>query len=439
MREEKILEILEDWNFWKRKLDTGVERREYLERAKTFLETDMVLAIMGIRRAGKSFIMRQVAKDLIANGMSPNETVIVNFEDSRFTDRSVHVLDQIFETYLQYLDPEHKPCILLDEIHLIDNWERWVRTTNELDKAKVIVSGSNAQLLSGELATVLTGRHLDLFVFPVCFEEFLRFRSLEINDKLDMIHKKIDIKRLLREYFEFGGFPQVVLSKKKKEILVSYFDDILNKDVIRRYNIRKIDELIYLAKFYLTNISSPVTFTSLEKVLNITADTIETFSSYLKNAFLIFFISKFSFSVKNQQKAPRKVYSIDVGLSNAVGFRFSKNIGKIAENIVAVELKRKQSRNLLTEIYYWKDYQQNEVDFVIKEGLKIKGLVQVCWDISSVETRKRETRALLKASKELKCNNLLIITGEYEDEEKVGNKKILYTPLWKWLLIDKIY
>jgi len=337
------------------------------------------------------------------------------------------------------LDPEHKPCILLDEIHLIDNWERWVRTTNELDKAKVIVSGSNAQLLSGELATVLTGRHLDLFVFPVCFEEFLRFRSLEINDKLDMIHKKIDIKRLLREYFEFGGFPQVVLSKKKKEILVSYFDDILNKDVIRRYNIRKIDELIYLAKFYLTNISSPVTFTSLEKVLNITADTIETFSSYLKNAFLIFFISKFSFSVKNQQKAPRKVYSIDVGLSNAVGFRFSKNIGKIAENIVAVELKRKQSRNLLTEIYYWKDYQQNEVDFVIKEGLKIKGLVQVCWDISSVETRKRETRALLKASKELKCNNLLIITGEYEDEEKVGNKKILYTPLWKWLLIDKIY
>ena len=351
MREEKILEILEDWNFWKRKLDTGVERREYLERAKTFLETDMVLAIMGIRRAGKSFIMRQVAKDLIANGMSPNETVIVNFEDSRFTDRSVHVLDQIFETYLQYLDPEHKPCILLDEIHLIDNWERWVRTINELDKAKVIVSGSNAQLLSGELATVLTGRHLDLFVFPVCFEEFLRFRSLEINDKLDMIHKKIDIK----------------------------------------------------------------------------------------NAFLIFFISKFSFSVKNQQKAPRKVYSIDVGLSNAVGFRFSKNIGKIAENIVAVELKRKQSRELLTEIYYWKDYQQNEVDFVIKEGLKIKGLVQVCWDISSVETRKRETRALLKASKELKCNNLLIITGEYEDEEKVRNKKILYTPLWKWLLIDKIY
>ena len=158
----------------------------------------------------------------------------------------------------------------------------------------------------------------------------------------------------------------------------------------------------------------------------------------IKNAFLIFFISKFSFSVKNQQKAPRKVYSIDVGLSNAVGFRFSKNIGKIAENIVAVELKRKQSRDLLTEIYYWKDYQQNEVDFVIKEGLKIKGLVQVCWDISSVETRKRETRALLKASKELKCNNLLIITGEYEDEEKVRNKKILYTPLWKWLLIDKI-
>ncbi len=172
--------------------------------------------------------------------------------------------------------------------------------------------------------------------------------------------------------------------------------------------------------------------------MNITADTIESFSSYLKNAFLIFFISKFSFSVKNQQKAPRKVYSMDVGLSNAVGFRFSENIGKIAENIVAVELKRKQSRDLLTEIYYWKDYQQNEVDFVIKEGLKIKELVQVCWDISSVETRKRETRALLKASKELKCNNLLIITGEYEDEEKVGNKKIRYTPLWKWLLIDKI-
>lgn len=434
MRREELLGILHDWNFWRKELDCGKERKDYLEKCLRFLKTNVVVAIIGVRRSGKSYIMRGMVNNLIKEGIERKNTLMINFEDKRFAEFYPKLLDEIYETYLEFLKPDKKPFIFLDEIHNVPKWERWIRTMHELGTAKIIVSGSSSKLLAGELATVLTGRHLDVSVFPLSFEEFLRFKNLEIQDKLDLVSKKIEVRRAFSEYFEFGGFPEVVLSSEKKQLLLTYFDDILTKDIEKRYRLKKAEKLRALARFYLTNVSNPITFNSLKKSLSTTTNTIEKFSSYLEEANVIFFVKRFSFKVKEQEKSPRKVYSIDAGLANSVGFKFSSNAGKIAENLVAIQLKKKEKEDPNAEIYYWKDFQGREVDFVVKEGQKIKQLIQVCYNTENFDTKQRETKSLLKASKELKCNRLLIITEDREEEEKIKGKTIRYAPLWKWLL-----
>lgn len=438
MEKNELVEILHDWNFWRKELDVGKERKSYVERCLSFLKTNVVTAIIGVRRSGKSYIMRQVIKRLIEEGMEGKNIMMVNFEDKRFVEFYPKLLDEIYEAYLEFLKPVKKPFILLDEVHNVPKWEKWVRTMQELGKAKMIVSGSSSKLLAGELATVLTGRHLDVFVFPLSFKEFLYFKEVRVEDELDLIAKKIEIKQLLNEYMEFGGFPDVTLSKEKKLLLLTYFDDILSKDIERRYRLKESEKLRALTRFYLTNVSSTITFNSLKEFLGTTTNTIEKFSSYLEEANLLFFVKRFSYKVKEQEKAARKVYCIDVGLSNAVGFKFSSDLGRVAENIVAIELKKREVTNPNIELYHWRNPQQEEVDFVLKEKLKVKQLIQVCWDINNTKTKEREIRALLKASKELKCKNLLVVTEEREGEELLSwfkiKRKVRYTPLWKWLL-----
>lgn len=434
MKKEEILEILVDWNFWRRELNTGIKREGYVDRAGNFLKTNMILSVLGVRRSGKSFIMRQIVKNLIDSGLDPKETLFINFEDRRFKDFSVNILDEILDTYLEFIKPASTPYVFVDEVQLIDRWERWARTMNELQKAKLIVSGSTSQIISKELASTLTGRHLDLKVFPLSFNEFLKFKKIEIKNFLDLINKKIELRRSFREYAQYGGFPEVVLGESKNEILIFYFEDILTKDIVKRFSVKKIDKLEALAKFYLTNISNSITFNSLGRTLKISKDTVEKYSWYLENAFLFFFIKRFSFSLKEQDNSPRKVYSLDVGLSNAMGFRFSENFGKVMENIAAVELLRRAAQNPLMEIYYWKDVSGKEVDFVVKEGIEVKGLIQVTYASSKEEIAERELSALIKAMKEFKLKEGLILTEELEGEEEVNGYVIKYKPLWKWLL-----
>ena len=430
-----ILNILEDWNFWKKDLDSGFKRNFYLQKLKKFITTNQIIVITGARRSGKSFIMRQLAKELIEEEFGRENILFVNFEDPRFAKLDSSLLQKIFETYLEYLHPEKTPYIFLDEIQEVKSWEKWVRMMQELRKAHIIVSGSNAKLLSYELATLLTGRHIDITIFPLSFKEYLFFKNIEINNELDIINKKIEINRLLRDYIEFGSFPEVTISKEKGQILLAYFDDIINKDLIRRYNIRKPDRIKSLIMHYLTNISSLSTFNSLKKKLEISTDTIEKFSSYLESVYLIFFLKRFSFKFKEQEKSPRKVYSIDSGLANTVGFRFSQNIGRIAENLVFLELTRKKALNPNIEIFYWKNDRHQEVDFIIKEGMKIKEFIQVCWKLNELKTREREINGLIKGLEELRLDKGLIITEEQEGVEYIKNKKIKFIPLYKWLLI----
>ena len=381
MNKNELIGILEDWNFWKKDLKVGLNRSSYLNILEGRLPSEQIKVIIGARRSGKSYIMRQLAKWLIEKkGVNKNNILIINFEDPRFTGLDTKLLQQALDVYLETYKPEGEIYVFLDEVQEIPRWEKWVRTMQELGKANIIVSGSNSKLLSSELATVLTGRHLDMTVMPLSFAEFLKFKNLEITNELECIRNEIVLKSFLKEFLEFGSFPLVVLGQDKESILLSYFDDVVNKDLIKRYKIRKTEEIKSLVKFYLSNVSSPVTFTSVGKFLNISTVSAERFSAYLETSYVVFFLKRFSFKVKQQEKSPRKVYAVDTGLANVVGFRFSDNFGKLAENMVFLELKRRSNFDPSMEIYYWKSLAQEEVDFLADKIPNdfIEGFEAVC-------------------------------------------------------------
>jgi len=438
MMKEEIISALVSWNFWKGKLDTGIDREIYLNTAKRYLNARKVLAITGVRRSGKSYLTKQIVDEYVKK-IGGKNTLIVNFEEIKFDeDLNERFLLKLYEAYREILKPDSIPLIILDEIQEVKNWEKFVRSLDEKKEALFVITGSSSKLMSEELATLLTGRTLDLEVFPLNFEEFLGFNNLSIKNKLDLLSNEEKIRTLLREYMEFGGFPEVVLDSDiriKLNLLRKYFDDIITKDVVKRHNIRKSSILERLGRFYIGNFASKITFNSCAKFLKMSEKTVENYSKYLEMAKLLFFIRRFSFSMKEQEKAPRKLYSISTGFANVVGFNFSENIGRIMENLVAVELLRKRSENPLIEAYYWSDYSGKEVDFVVREGRKQSQLIQVCYTLKEYAVKERETDSLIKASKELNCNDLLIITWDYEAEEKIKGKKIKFIPLWKWLLI----
>jgi len=429
---EDIFNILKDWNIWFNDIDKGIDREYYLTKIRRLMNVKDVIVVKGVRRSGKSTILRQFIYELTEN-IHKNQTLFINFEDSRFAkDISLDLIEKIFNVYLEYMEPGGEIYVFLDEVQNIPGWEKWVRTKHELKQANIFVTGSSSKLLGKEFGTALSGRYVDLIVHPLSFTEFLDFRNLKIRDKKDRAIHKIEIKRLLKEYLMFGGFPKTALIKsefEKKQQLSAYFESILLKDIVARYDLKNYEKLRKLAVYLLTNISKPHTINSMKNALNISYDTCENYLEYMNEAYLVFDVYNHSYSLKEQYKLPRKIYCIDTGLRNIASFVFSEDIGRIYENAVFLELNRRGN-----DIFYWKDAQHREVDFVLKQGMKVRQLIQVCYDISKSDTREREMKALLKAGKELKCRNLSVITGDYEGDEEIKGKRVRFLPLWKWLL-----
>ena len=221
-------------------------------------------------------------------------------------------------------------------------------------------------------------------------------------------------------------------------MLSQLFNDILSRDILSR-NIRKEGILEEFAYYLAGNVTSLLSFNKManyfkSRGLKVSVPTLENYFRLIKNSFMFFDNLLFSYKIKDQLKNPKKIYCIDNGVFNSVGLKFSKDFGKMYENAVFLKLKNMAFANPSVNVFYWKNIQHEEVDFAVKEGIKIKQLVQVCYDVENLNTKKRETKALLKASKELKCNNLLVISKDYEGEEKLDGKKIKFIPLWKWLL-----
>ena len=346
---------------------------------------------------------------------------------------NLELLEEIKNAYLFYLNPKNKPHIFLDEVQNIAGFEKWLLKEYELKNSFLYATGSNSKLLSKEIGTALSGRYLDVLIYPLSFKEFLSFKKVEVLNKLDLITKRLEIERLFEEYLNYGAFPKVVLTndiKVKEAELKSYFDSILLRDIVARYKLDNFLKLEQLAIFLLSNISNFISNNKLKNILNVSYETVEKYIEYLQNAFLIFTIKRFDWSLKRQIANAKKVYSIDTGLSKRVSFEVGKRKGDLLENIVFLELKRR-----FDEIYYYKTKESYEVDFLIKEKEAITHLIQVSLTLKDDKTKKRELRSLLKAKQELKCNpKLIVLTLDESRVIDIEQNEIEVISLIEWLL-----
>jgi len=407
--------------------DLQIVEREEARVLEKYLSFPQITAISGVRRSGKTYLMFQLIQKLLKN--KENSICYINFEDERFNSNPEQ-LSLIYQTFLEHKNPKGKIHFFLDEIHLIEKWSKWLSRMYEKN-IKFYVSGSNASLLSNDYSQALTGRHKLIKIFPLSFKQFLKYKNKKLISKPSFsIEYLAKINSLFDEYLKNGGFPEVVFDSRK-EVLPDYFNDIITKDIIMRKNLRYKQSLKEIGIFLMTNISRYHSLYSLNKIIKARSiNTIKNYLSYLQEAFLFFKIPIYSFSLKKQLANPFKIYAVDIGLRNSIAFEFSKDKGWLYENLAALQLIRNYQKE---NIYYWKNNRGWEVDFVVKGGLKIKSLIQVCANLNE-ENRKRETRSLIKASKELKCSNLIILTDDFEEEEKIKGKLIRYIPLYRWLL-----
>lgn len=428
----KLKYVFVEWQ--ERELPVFQKRHKILRLDKPHIED-----ILGVRRCGKTYFMYQLISSLFESGVPKTNIVYINLDDDRLLPLNGDELRLLVDTYKEFykISEKHKLYLFLDEIQNMPAWEKWMKSTYDRERnIKITISGSNASLLSSDLSTLLTGRHITTRMYPFSFAEFLEYHNIKIELKtLPYSKKNIEIKKRFNEYLENGGFPEIIFypTVKHRELLQSYFDDIIHKDIISRHNLRNAQTLKQLSIFCISNIAKPYTFNSLKKTFaeytSLSTDVIINYLSYLEEAFLLFSVKHYDYSLKKQIKKPKKLYCIDTGMVNAVSFRFSNNLGQLYENVVFLQLLRSNC-----EVYYWQDDKGLEVDFVIKEGLKPSRLIQVCSDISDVDTRSREINGLVSGLEYFNLPEGTVITSDQFEEEIIDGKKIRYVPLWFWLL-----
>lgn len=443
MMHPEYLEMVSPYNFWKKEIDTGIWRNNYVDRIlKTFSVPNIIVSVTGVRRAGKTYICRQVIRRMIEQGMKREQSLYVNFEDPSLQPYlSTVFLQDLYDTYRHHLNPKEEAIIMLDEVQNVQGWEKWVRMMLEKNEnVKIVVTGSSSKIMSMELSPVLTGRYIDVRVYPLSFNEYLHFMNIS-TDNLDIRAQEMENQSV--EYLEYGGFPTAVLTpdmEMRKEYLKELFDSIITKDIAARYGVRRTHELKSTVVLLLQNVSAMI---SVPKAVNtlksmgikISPTTVNQYLHYLKECLLFQYVPIFSYKVKDHMQYPKKVYCVDSGLVNAVAFRMSENLGKLAENVVAVELSHRYGTD---RVFYWRGKGEKEVDFVIVENRKPMKLIQVTWEMNERKTREREIRAILSATEELGVEKPLILTGAGVKEKiEIDGKDIEVIPIWRWLLQPK--
>jgi predicted AAA+ superfamily ATPase len=408
----------------KRELESRFKEK-YVERDIDLrrINNNLINVIIGPRRSGKSFFAIHVLNKMGSFGYA-------NFDDERLVevkdyDEIVNTIDSI------YNNPKY---LLFDEIQNLEKWELFV---NRLQRQghNLVITGSNSKLLSKELATHLTGRHSLTNVSPFSFHESLKLEDKELTGN--------EIKTKLFSYVTQGGYPEPLIKKlDHKDYLSTLFASIIYKDIVKRFRVRSVQAIEDLATYMISNIAKEFSYNTLTKVTKCkSVHTVEKYLNYLEEAFIFFKLNRFSFKVKEQMASNKKIYCVDNGFISAKAFKFSPDMGQLYENVVAIELKKLEMDGV-ANIYFWKSKQQEEVDFVVKQGLKVTHLIQVCFDVSDVKTKEREIRALIKAGKELKCKNLVAITEDYEAKEKISwfgvEGNIRFIPLWKLLFEQSV-
>lgn len=403
-------------------------RKDYVARdlnLKKAITTPEIVVISGIRRAGKSTLLRIIA-DALFEKVVPEAVFYLNFDDERLVNFSVNDFNSLLELFWETAPKEREYFFLLDEIQNVKYWEKWVNRLYEQEKIKTFVTGSNASLLSSEIATSLTGRNITVKLFPFSFKEFLRLRKKELSLVSITSKQKALFLREFYQYLNLSSFPQVIITENK-EFLQNYFNDILYRDIIARFSVKDIQEIKELAFYLASNISKSMSYKQLAKLTSIkSTSTIKNYWDYFQHSFLFFRMQKFDFSVKKQIYNPAKNYCIDVQLARQIGFSFSDDPGRQLENLVFIELRRQGK-----DVFY--HLGKKECDFVLKEGNKIRQAIQVT-HILHKENEEREIAGLLEAMRMYHLREGFILTSEQEKQLKVEGYSIRVVPVWKWLL-----
>lgn len=389
--------------------------RTVLSKLKESQENSFVIIVSGIRRCGKSTLLQQ---------FRTKKCYYVNFDDERLLNFQVEDFQKMYELLIELYG--EKDIFLFDEIQNIRVWERFVRRLHD-DKKKVYITGSNASMLSKELGTHLTGRHISYELYPFSFKEFLRFKNYKLTslDRLTFTDKS-NIKKHFNEYLKKGGFPEY-LKTDNDQYLQTVYQNILFRDIITRYKLPSEKPLKETVYFVASNVGKELSFNTIRKLTGLTsATTIREYFEYLENSHLVFLIPRYDYSLKKQTYYNKKAYFIDNGMINVIGFRSSKDEGRLLENLVFIQLKRKKQ-----DIFFHK--KKGECDFLIRKGLKIIEAIQVTSYLNK-KNEKREIEGLLEVLNEHKLNQGLILTLDEEKEVMIDNKKIIVKPVWKWLL-----
>lgn len=397
--------------------------RHYLMRksntdVKTLFDNPMIKLITGPRRVGKSTYALLMLQGKSFAYLNFDDNLLLSAWDEELVMRT---LDEVYPNY---------EFLLLDEVQNLKDWDVWVSKLYRRGK-NLVITGSNAKMLSGEMATVLTGRYLQVEMLPFSLTETIEWKGANINSISNA--KQAEAVAIADDYLRNGGYPETIdMRSITRNYLSTLFDSIIWKDVAKRHNIRNITDLNNIALYLLSNFCNPLSANDIAKELSMTSvTTTRKFMVYLHEPYLFYYLPRFNNKLKLMKKAASKVYVIDNGFVAAKAFNLSENLGRLLENEVFVELLR-QGYQVETSLFYYRSRNDREVDFVTRQGTHINQLIQVCYDMTSPKTEKREVSSLIECAGELKCNNLLIITNNEEREIHTDGYNIKVIPFIKY-------
>jgi hypothetical protein len=402
----------------------------YIERtkekeAKKWLNSDLIKVVLGPRRAGKSVFSLMLLKD--------QSFAYFNFDDESLPGEDKLDLNELMSELKQaYGDTKY---ILFDEIQNLPKWELFVNRLHR-EGYNLVLTGSNARLLSRELATALTGRHIPIQILPFDFKEILRAKNYVVSeDKFLLSDEKAKIFGYLNEYMINGGYPEVVTKNlDPRGYLDVLFDSLLFKDVVKRHKIRFSEQIDNLGSYLINNVADQYSIRKLVNVLGFKSGiTLERYLSYLTEAYLLFSLHRYSAKAGLRLKSPKKVYVVDNGFITSKAVQYSSNTGKLMENLVFTELV-KRGNEFNREIFYYRTRNDREVDFVVKKGVEIVELIQVCYEVNNKDIEQREVKALVEAGKELNVIKLSVLTWNEKRIVEKNGLTIYFKPLWEWLL-----
>ena len=429
----QILSFLAPWNAWDAPSPFAGIQREITTEILPFIGRPEALVLTGMRRCGKSTVMYQLLEKLVEKGVDRQAILFVNFDEPALEpSRGKELLENIYQTFRKKLYPTGHAYLFLDEIQHVPGWEQWVSGRLKTEDLDIIISGSSAQLMSREIATLLTGRNITCRIFPLSFLEFLQFRgvNIDVSAPLTWEKRRHKIEHELDNYLQWGALPEVVLAEGnllRNKILSQYLDDILFKDVVIRHQVRDARMLRDMAVFLLTHTACRITLQSLRKTFGISLDMARSYLSYLEEPYLIGEVRGYARSLKAQQVSARKIYAGDLGLRHAASLSPNQDIGRLEETAVFHKLE-KNGR----ELFSWND-RKKEIDFLVCRGLEPNELIQVTHsDLSDPKTKTRELASLIDPTIFQDADRTLI-TSDWPKQSIPSSIK--NHRLWEWLLV----